>query len=438
MSNIFDLEALAEIVRRASGISLRPDRYDALEASVARAFPGVELPDLLGALGAGGELLDRLLDEVAVKETTFLRDRYQLDRIDWRALFDRARERGEREVAVWCAGCATGEEAYSLALLAWEAFAPTVPPVKIIATDLSGTALDQAGTGRYRERALWAVDDALRDRYFTVDDRGYLVGDALRQLVRFQRHNFVANPAPPDGADRYSVIICRNVFIYFEPETANQTLAMFRGLLAPGGELVIGAADALVGGHAFGAYEQAIEREVAAKSLRPSRRAPQGKPVRSRPAAVGPAATKPGVTDALEAASNGNLDLALARAEALLAADPLDPAAQFVRGQIELSSGRPARAIEAFRAALYADPKFAIAAFMLGRAHDECDAHREALRAYELALRIFDRGDRRYEYLLEQLEIHDVADACRLRLAAASKIGRPVAMAPAETGPRRP
>jgi tetratricopeptide (TPR) repeat protein len=86
---------------------------------------------------------------------------------------------------------------------------------------------------------------------------------------------------------------------------------------------------------------------------------------------------------------------------------------------VELSSGRPDRAVEAFRAALYVDPQFGVAAFMLGRAHDECGARSDALRAYEQSLRIFDSGDGRYEYLLAQLEVHDVAAACRLRLAAA-------------------
>ena len=90
----------------------------------------------------------------------------------------RAQAAGVDDIRVWCAACATGEEAYSLALLACEAFAPADPPVRILATDISGAALEASRAGRYRERALRSVSPALRQRYFDQDGDALVVGDA--------------------------------------------------------------------------------------------------------------------------------------------------------------------------------------------------------------------------------------------------------------------
>src|SRR5207253_1715380 len=82
----------------------------------------------------------RLLDEATIKETFFYREPKLLEDLDWWALLENARRQGSDTVAVWSAGCATGEEAYTLAMLALEAFHPLPPPVRILATDVSGAA----------------------------------------------------------------------------------------------------------------------------------------------------------------------------------------------------------------------------------------------------------------------------------------------------------
>ena len=111
-------------------------------------------------------MVARLIDEVTVKETSFLRDRQQLGRIDWRLLLQGARAAGAERLRVWAAPCATGEEPYTLALLACEAFAPAEPPVTIFATDISGDAVARARAGVYEARAVRDVNSVQRHRFF--------------------------------------------------------------------------------------------------------------------------------------------------------------------------------------------------------------------------------------------------------------------------------
>jgi predicted Zn-dependent protease len=124
------------------------------------------------------------------------------------------------------------------------------------------------------------------------------------------------------------------------------------------------------------------------------------------------------VTAALTAASKGRRQEALEHAGTALAHDPLNAHALLVRGLIALMSGEPTSAVPALRAALYADPTLGLAAFMLGRAHDACGDTVQARRAYEQSLRTLESGDRRHDLLLGQIELGDVAAACRARLAA--------------------
>ncbi|MGH3258714.1 MAG: tetratricopeptide repeat protein, partial [Streptosporangiaceae bacterium] len=119
---------------------------------------------------------------------------------------------------------------------------------------------------------------------------------------------------------------------------------------------------------------------------------------------------------ALTAAGKGHRDTALAEVQSLLALNPLDADAHFVYGLVVLEAGEPARAVAAFRRALYTDPTFALAAFTLGCAHDALGDQAAARRAYEQALRTLDPADTRHELLLQQVDVGDIAAACQTRL----------------------
>jgi chemotaxis protein methyltransferase CheR len=410
------LGEIAELVRRETGIVTPPVRRAALSAAVARAAPGLDAGAVLAVLADRahrGELLKRLIDEVTTKETSFVRDRGQLDTIRWHALLGSARAAGSRAIRVWSAGCASGEEPYTLALLAHEAFGPMPPPVEVLGTDVSAAALAAAAAGRYQERAVRALGAPQRDRYLDRHpDGGYLVGERLRRLVRFRRHNLVLDPAPPPGEAGFDLILCRNVLIYFEQPLAARIIEALERSVQPGGQLLLGAADAL---------QLTTVRAATARTAAPGPARGLGRPGRvpqSRPSATPAAAPRDQrLTAALDAASRGDRDAALAEVTSLLARDPLDADAHFIGGLVTLEAGEPSRAAAALRRALYADATFALAAFTLGRAYDVLGDESAARRAFEQVLRTLDPDDHRHDVILAQVDLGDIAAACRVRLA---------------------
>ena len=240
------LAEIAELILRETGVAVPAARVSALRAAVGRVAPGLDPGAFVRATSdpvGGRALVDRLIDEVTNQETTFLRDRRQLDAIAWHSLLRGVRAAGSRTIRVWSAACASGEEVYTLALLAAEALAPAQTPVDVLGTDISGAALAAAAAGRYRERAVGALSPPLRQRYFEQQaDGSYLVGERLRALVRFRRHNLARDPIPPRGEDGFDVILCRNVLIYFEGPLVERVIGLLGRSVRPGGMLLLGAA----------------------------------------------------------------------------------------------------------------------------------------------------------------------------------------------------
>jgi chemotaxis protein methyltransferase CheR len=385
-----------ELVHAESGIRLAEQQHAFLQAAIARVG-GVGDPAAFMRAVADparrGPLIARLIDEVTVKETSFLRDRGQLAAIDWLALLERARARGAERVRVWSAACATGEEAYTLALLASEAFGGAPAPVTILATDISPEALARARLGSYGARSARELDAALRARYFREEDGSVIVGERLRGLVRFGVHNLIRGPFPPLGEAPFDLVLCRNVLIYFDSPTVARVLESLEQARASTGTLVLGAADVLCASASRIADAAAHRPAVEPRPRRPLRR-PLGRP---SPHAVAPVA------------------------------DDHDAGAYFQRGLAELEDGDPAAAVASLRRALYLEPHFGLAAFKLGGAHEALGHAVAARRAYRQALRTLEPHER-HEPFLGQVDLADVATAARARLAAldaTSTRGRP-------------
>jgi chemotaxis protein methyltransferase CheR len=418
------LDQLAAVVRRESGIRVGRAQRASLDAAVRRTAPGMDAAQLLRALAGpdGRSLLDRLIDEVAIKETCFLREPQPLEAIDWPALLHAARGAGSDAVRVWSAACATGEEPWTLALLAAEAFPSPEPPVRVLATDISAAALARAERGVYGPRALRNLPASRVERHFQrVGDR-LEVGDRLRRLVDFRRHNLVRDPVPA-GAGPFELILCRNVLIYFDRDLAASVAATLEAALSPGGRLLLGSADRLC--------VPRDRRRGAAVPGRPPRRPARPEPHRrgspptrrSRPSPGEPSDRPPAapLAAALRAADEGRIQDAIAGVDHMLVDDPGNADAYLVRGVTELAAGLPARAIESLRRALYLDPELTLAAFKLGRAHDALGQRDAARRAYERALDSLDPLDTRHRHLLDQIDMGDVAAACRLRIQALAR-----------------
>jgi len=151
-----------------------------------------------------------------------------------------ARER-DRILRIWTAGCATGEEPYSLAMLLIDLLGAELPEwsVKIFATDLSETAITFARRGLYAENVLTGVPAEYRERFFERAEHGYRVTKALRQMVIFGQQDLTRSAPFP----RIDLLLCRNVLIYFTPELQDYVLTQFAFSLMPGGYLFLGKAE---------------------------------------------------------------------------------------------------------------------------------------------------------------------------------------------------
>jgi len=401
------LQTLAELVKRESGIELKPSQLPSLGAALARIDPDLSAAALLAQPSAGR--IEQLIDEITIRETFFFRHRPELDAIDWHALLGAARGRGSEAIRVWVAGCASGEEAYTVAILACEAFACPAPPIRVLATDIAPTALAQARAGRYGPRATRALPAEVHTRYFDTQGRVLSVGERLRGLVEFRRHNLVADPAPVGGSP-FDVILCRNVLIYFDRPTIERVLRGLEGALSPTGLLLLGAADRLSGRSPGVSRSRPRTRGRSRATARPAL-SPAAAPKTIVPAS-------PTAAAALQAADRGELDLAIRIAEGVLAEDPLDREAHFIHGLVELARGNVREAVEPLRRALYIDPNFSIAAFKLASAHDALGESEPARRAYERTLRTLDQCAERPAARDRQFDLVEITVACHSRLRA--------------------
>lgn len=424
------LERLAEAVREASGILMGRRQLGSLRSALSRALPGVEPERVLDAFedrAGTPELLERIVDEVTVKESFFMREAAQLGAVPWPQLLASARARGSDRIRVWSAACAGGEEPYTLAILAADAFGSQRPPVDILATDISQSALAHARRGKFGRRAIRTLEPAVLERHFSVDAGGASVRQPLRELVSFRHHNLARDPGPPAGDERFDLVVCRNVLIYFEAPAVRHALSVLEQALQPDGILLLGAADRLCvpRGRERAPRQPAVApgrpgsarrsgRAAAPRSLRH-----QGPTPRPRPSRRAPAAPPGGAARRLEQrVADARIEDTAAAANEALAADPLSAEAYFLRATVELSMGDSSAAIASLRAALYARPEFAVAAFKLGSAYEVAGDERAARRAYEQALRTLDRDDRHHAELLGDVDIGDIAYACGARIRA--------------------
>lgn len=391
MSN--DLRALAELVEDASGIVLRDAQLASLDAALHRLKPKLTASELLGDRDVTQQArqLARLLDELTIKETFFVRHTEELDKIDWAKAITNAASRGESAARVWSAGCSTGEEPYSLALLAAEALHNPHPSVDILGSDISPTALAHAKRAVYGARAVHLLSAERLERSFVADEGGLRVGPELRALVRFAHHNVTHDPLPPDGETPFDVVVCRNVLIYFDAPTASRVSGALRDALTPGGQLILGTADRL---GITPTPTRTPSRAAPATPARPRRKLPDvplaTPPTRSLP----PIDDNPGETP--EEAAH----------------------AAFETGQRQLSDGDAAHAIEALRRALYLSPNFAVAAMQLGRGHEALGDTAAARRAYKRALQLAVEAPTPATRLYSRVGAADITTACRARLAA--------------------
>ncbi len=253
-----EFHRLGELLYDRSGLVFGPPKRQMLDGRVARRMAAVGVDtgtaylDLLRSPHRGpGELLE-LLDAVTTHETSFFRNRPQLNAFRQYVLaplVERQRASVRPRLRIWSAGCSSGEEPYSLAMLVLEVLGDEVSrwDVRISGTDLAKSVIEKARQGEYGRYSFRGTPAYYVQKYFEVlgPDR-YRVGDAPRRLVAFEMLNF-QDEVGMARMQGFHVVFCRNALIYFDRPAKKRFVAHFHRSLVPGGYLFIGHSESLHG-----------------------------------------------------------------------------------------------------------------------------------------------------------------------------------------------
>jgi len=250
-----DYTRLCELIYTEAGIHLGADKKTMLEVRIKRRLKHLELHSyaqycdyLFGHKGLKDEII-HLIDVVTTNKTDFFRESAHFTFLTQKALPEIATRNGAgKEFLIWSAGCSTGEEPYTMAIVLNE-YALTHPGFRfrILASDISTTVLAKAEMGVYTSDVVAPVSAALQRKYFMrsrdrASDRVRVVPE-VRKQIEFRRLNFMEdNYGMTQKAD---AIFCRNVIIYFDRPTQERILQKLSNCLVPGGYMFVGHAETL-------------------------------------------------------------------------------------------------------------------------------------------------------------------------------------------------
>jgi chemotaxis protein methyltransferase CheR len=431
-----EFDTLRTVLEKSAGLVHDESRRDSLTFAVAgrmerigASSPAVYLAMLSGPGGAPER--QQLIDVVTIQETHFFRNPPQIRALRQHVLPELIRRSTalNRPLTIWSAGCSTGEEPYSLAMLVRELMPmATREHVRIVGSDVSSTALAFADAGRYGARAVQMADPIDLGRWFDIDQGSYAVKDDVRELVDLRLHNLITE-APPFESGEVDLLLCRNVTIYFNRTTTKALMSRFHTALGDGGYLFLGHSETLWQmseaftlvplGDAFvyrrddgpqGRVTLPDRRTEAgdAPILLPERRGrterrrdlPETQPVppqrvpplparamREPVRAVAASGTNAQelVATAREALAHGRYSDAVGAAGRAAKADPMLVDPHLIGGEALVNLGRDADAIRELRQAVYLQPDSASALLLLAGALDRQGEPAAAGRAYRSA-----------------------------------------------------
>jgi chemotaxis protein methyltransferase CheR len=182
---------------------------------------------------------------LSVQETYFWREMDQINGLVEKVIPQLASERTGSPIRIWSAACATGEEPLTIAMRLNEEGWFERARIEIYASDLSSSALDRARRGSYRERSFRAIPAHLREKYFEPDGNEWRVSSSIHEKIKWQRVNLLQK-AEISTLACASVIFCRNVFIYFSPDSIRKVVDSFAEKMITPAYLFSGAAESLL------------------------------------------------------------------------------------------------------------------------------------------------------------------------------------------------
>lgn len=412
-------------------------------------FPAEKLPDLRRAIGAAAtELgfrdaaacadwmltmhlsstdLQVLAAHLTIGETYFFRDAPLFNALAGTVLPTLLRRRGGkvRQLRLWSAGCCTGEEAYSLAILLHQLI-PDLSRwhVSILGTDINVRSLHKATAGVYGEWSFRNTPDGFKERWFQrTHDSQYVIIPEVKRLVTFRPANLAEAAVPAADTNAMDLILCRNVLMYFTPEQASKVVDKLHGALASDGWLAVSPTESsrarfpqfairnLPGtilfpkdakdGDPLTPVTQAasmpeprvtepVTADVGPTNPRFAARAPAETRL-ARPATVNGASSRELPQQARALANDGKLAEALEVCDRWIAGDRINTAGHYLRALVLLELGDPDAAATALQRTLYLEPKFVAAHFALGNASRRSGRHAQAKHHFRIALHLLAR-----------------------------------------------
>ncbi len=196
-----------------------------------------------------GKALNELVNRITTNFTYFYREHAHFEFFRSQILPEtvkRLQNEASNDIRIWCAGCATGEEPYTLAIIMLEFFGPRYDKwdAGVLATDISEKALKKAVTAVYSEETLKKLPSQIRQRYFSRNNNGlWHLSKKVRDEVLFRRFNLMNNNFP--FKKPFHTIFCRNVMIYFDHPTRLLLIRKFHNFLVPGGYLIVSHSESL-------------------------------------------------------------------------------------------------------------------------------------------------------------------------------------------------
>jgi chemotaxis protein methyltransferase CheR len=420
-----------EFIQTRTGLVFPPNRQRAAEASVRKAMQAAAIDDprqFLGRLDADAGILETLIAALTVSETYFFREPQQFEFIRLQILPELQRARGPGAgLRFWSAGCASGEEAYSLAILLEQE--QLAQRASILATDICAAVLTTARNASYNSWSFRGNNTEAMAPYFDRRGGRFLLRDRLRQRVTFRPLNLAAAnyPSFATGTLNVDLILCRNVLIYFDQDTVARVARGLFAALAQGGWLITGPSDPPLWDYApfetkvteagvlyrrslkavspfcLGELASSLDRisphaehdaplaatafaELVPQQAPGQARSPDRSDGGSPPSPQPPHDIARYVATIRALADAGELDPAAAQAAAAIQAYPLAAELHYMRAVVLTGLGQGDAATTSLRRVIYLDPSLAVAHFTLGSILWRSGAVADARRCYRNAL----------------------------------------------------
>jgi len=403
-----EYQFLRDLIFNRTGLRVDDSRYDdlmeVLETMLveSRAASIHNLLYMLSSQATTDPLWQRLVDLITIGETYFFRNKDQFrvlqDTILPQMIAER-RQQNARFLRIWSAGCSTGEEPYSIAILLRELI-PDIDGwnINIVGTDLKMANLEFARKAVYRDHSFrMETRSDIKDKWFTPNGRHYELRPEVRRMVTYGPLNLINDEYPTiqNGMMNFDLIVCRNVTIYFEEAVTRQVVKRFHQTLTDNGWLMVGHAEPMINTHneftprnyenaIF--YQKANEPQPVFQMYNPFPAA-----IDNKPAVVEPPRQAQEETQLLHLAK-----LAADRADWKQALDLLQkaekesslrmqPQLHYLKSLVLSHNADAEGALQSLRRAIYCDPNFALAHYALGEMYEKRGELREARRHWNLA-----------------------------------------------------